>query len=138
MKSAEKFDRTTCFLYICPSMETMLIILSVVFLCCALFLGQRWMQARAAAAEAAAAREAAERRAVELETRLETVETDSRASRERAEAEIRTLIESRTKAEAEAAALTRRMAESAAEREKAAKYQELIAKLEESAKAMQA
>ena len=100
-------------------METMLIILSVVFLCCALFLGQRWMQARAAAAEAAAAREAAERRAVELETRLETVETDSRASRERAEAEIRTLIESRTKAEAEAAALTRRMAESAAEREKA-------------------
>ena len=97
----------------------MLIILSVVFLCCALFLGQRWMQARAAAAEAAAAREAAERRAVELETRLETVETDSRASRERAEAEIRTLIESRTKAEAEAAALTRRMAESAAEREKA-------------------
>ena len=100
-------------------METMLIILSVVFLCCALFFGQRWMQARAAAAEAAAAREAAERRAAELETRLAAAEADSRTSRDRSEAEIRTLLESRSKAEAEVSTLTRRMTESAAEREKA-------------------
>ena len=91
-------------------METVSIILIVAAVGGCVALGALWLRAKSAAADAETARTVAGQHAAEQELRT---------ARERSEAEIRMLIEARTKAEAEAEALGRRIIEAKAEREQA-------------------